>query len=274
MDRLKNLWWSKEENSNEDSASVVEEKSGMRGKVEEEEEEETGSLSTSGMTDSFTSGIENVVSSSRRASQSEISFQTASVESSQSDASFQAESLQGNQSDCDSSLALSQSEMVAGFRGFPEFLSRRASRSDVSSRRTSQSDFTGASRRSSRSSDLICAGAVVKGAAGQSNSGAMRYGVTSFDPYKRFDLQFVTLNDDLSNFYVTGARVWIPDPERVWRAAELLEDYKGQTTLKIQYEEAERAAELLEDYKGQTTLKIQYEEAERTIESWLRRQLT
>ncbi|BFZ14098.1 hypothetical protein BsWGS_17137 [Bradybaena similaris] len=39
--------------------------------------------------------------------------------------------------------------------------------------------------------------------------------------------------------YTKGARVWIPDPDRVWRAAELLEDYKGQSTLRIQYEEAE-----------------------------------
>ncbi|XP_055872959.1 unconventional myosin-Va-like isoform X4 [Biomphalaria glabrata] len=42
-----------------------------------------------------------------------------------------------------------------------------------------------------------------------------------------------------AELYSKGARVWIPDPEKVWRAAELLEDYKGQTSLKIQYEEAE-----------------------------------
>ena len=29
------------------------------------------------------------------------------------------------------------------------------------------------------------------------------------------------------------------DPDSVWRAAELLEDFKGQAKIKIQYEEAE-----------------------------------
>ncbi|XP_059173032.1 unconventional myosin-Va-like [Physella acuta] len=42
-----------------------------------------------------------------------------------------------------------------------------------------------------------------------------------------------------AELYTKGARVWIPDPDKVWRAAELLEDYKGQATLRIQYEEAE-----------------------------------
>ena len=36
-----------------------------------------------------------------------------------------------------------------------------------------------------------------------------------------------------------GARIWVPDPDSVWRAAELLEDFKGQEKVKIQYEEAE-----------------------------------
>lgn len=36
-----------------------------------------------------------------------------------------------------------------------------------------------------------------------------------------------------------GARIWIPDPDHIWRAAELLEDYKGQNKIKIQYEEGE-----------------------------------
>ena len=31
----------------------------------------------------------------------------------------------------------------------------------------------------------------------------------------------------------------MPDPDSVWRAAELLEDFKGQEKVKIQYEEAE-----------------------------------
>ena len=220
MDRLKNLWWKKGEDDvgsgvttttiastgSGESESFLEGKNGAfpgHGTAKEEEEE-NGSLSTSGMTDSFTSGIENVVSSSRRASQSELSFQTASLESSQSDSSFQAESLQSNQSDCDSSLALSQSDFAA-------FTSRRTSRSDVSfshldgSRRSSQSDFTSAaaSRKSSKSEfSFSGACATVKGAADQSRAGVKKYGVTSFDPYKRFDLQFVTFNEDLTNFYV------------------------------------------------------------------------
>lgn len=41
-------------------------------------------------------------------------------------------------------------------------------------------------------------------------------------------------------FYIfQGARVWIPDPEVVWRGAELLEDFKGQSQIKIQYEDGE-----------------------------------
>ncbi|ESO90956.1 hypothetical protein LOTGIDRAFT_122399, partial [Lottia gigantea] len=37
------------------------------------------------------------------------------------------------------------------------------------------------------------------------------------------------------------ARIWIPDVENVWRAAELLEDYTGQKTTAIKYEEAEES---------------------------------
>ena len=36
-----------------------------------------------------------------------------------------------------------------------------------------------------------------------------------------------------------GARIWIPDPEAIWRGAELLEDYTGQAQVKVQYEEGE-----------------------------------
>ncbi|BFZ26086.1 hypothetical protein BsWGS_29125 [Bradybaena similaris] len=39
-----------------------------------------------------------------------------------------------------------------------------------------------------------------------------------------------------SELYTKGARVWIPDPNEVWRGAELLEDYHGQSVLRIQYE--------------------------------------
>ncbi|GFR68421.1 myosin-Vb [Elysia marginata] len=262
MERLRNLWSSRDGETDvgldgstsapitgktlEHSKLVSEENFSLhfspRSNKDGSDEEENGSLSNSAMTDSFTSGIEHVVSSSRRASQSEISFQTASLQSSQSDISFQ----QSDVSECNTSLRLSQSDIA------PLSSSRRTSRSEGcsfshfgSSRRSSQSDFTSAaaSRRSSQSEfSSADAGAVVKGATSQS---ATRYGVTSFDPYKRFDLQFVSFNKELSNFYVKGARVWIPDPDRVWRAAELLEDYKGQTTLKIQYEEAELATQII-----------------------------
>ncbi|XP_076436047.1 unconventional myosin-Va-like isoform X2 [Babylonia areolata] len=42
-----------------------------------------------------------------------------------------------------------------------------------------------------------------------------------------------------AELYSKGARIWVPDPDSVWRAAELLEDFKGQAKIKIQYEEAE-----------------------------------
>ncbi|XP_025081332.1 unconventional myosin-Va-like isoform X4 [Pomacea canaliculata] len=42
-----------------------------------------------------------------------------------------------------------------------------------------------------------------------------------------------------AELYTKGARIWIPDPDHIWRAAELLEDYKGQNKIKIQYEEGE-----------------------------------
>ncbi|XP_071098869.1 unconventional myosin-Va-like isoform X3 [Haliotis cracherodii] len=58
-------------------------------------------------------------------------------------------------------------------------------------------------------------------------------------PYQRFDLQYVLKEIETADHYVEGARVWIPDPVEVWRAAELLEAYTGQPKLKIQYEEGE-----------------------------------
>jgi hypothetical protein len=36
-----------------------------------------------------------------------------------------------------------------------------------------------------------------------------------------------------------GARLWIRDPEVVWRGAVLLEDYKGQKELQVKYEDEE-----------------------------------
>ncbi|GFO26382.1 unconventional myosin-va-like [Plakobranchus ocellatus] len=233
MDRLRNFWGKKEETS-----VLSESQPNTEGSIEhnvqegtsldfpqsaDDNDEETGSLDSTEMTDSFTSGLKNAVSSSRRPSQSELSFQTASTRGSQSDVS---DSFETNPLDL----------------SFLNLSSRRSSQSTfpstAGSRRSSQSNFPSAagSRRSSQS-DFGYAGAVVKGAS-QSGVGR-RYSVASFDPYKRFDLQFVAFNKELSNFYVKGARVWIPDADRVWRAAELLEDYTGQTTLKIQYEEAE-----------------------------------
>ncbi|XP_064645972.1 unconventional myosin-Va-like isoform X4 [Lineus longissimus] len=40
--------------------------------------------------------------------------------------------------------------------------------------------------------------------------------------------------------YTKGARVWIRDPEVVWRGAELLVDYKGQKELDVEYEDGEQ----------------------------------
>ncbi|XP_052263994.1 unconventional myosin-Va-like isoform X4 [Dreissena polymorpha] len=45
-----------------------------------------------------------------------------------------------------------------------------------------------------------------------------------------------------TELYTKGARIWLPDPELVWRGAELLQDYKGEPcTLRVQYEEAEES---------------------------------
>ena len=33
--------------------------------------------------------------------------------------------------------------------------------------------------------------------------------------------------------------MWIPDADLVWRGATLLEDYKGQKTLHVQYDDGE-----------------------------------
>ena len=33
------------------------------------------------------------------------------------------------------------------------------------------------------------------------------------------------------------AKVWVPDPDMVWRCAILLEDFKGQKKLKVVFEE-------------------------------------
>nr|XP_014426711.1 unconventional myosin-Va [Pelodiscus sinensis] len=44
--------------------------------------------------------------------------------------------------------------------------------------------------------------------------------------------------DDLDYMYIKYARVWIPDPEEVWKSAELLKDYKqGDKVLQLRLEE-------------------------------------
>ncbi|XP_069102080.1 LOW QUALITY PROTEIN: unconventional myosin-Va-like [Argopecten irradians] len=50
-----------------------------------------------------------------------------------------------------------------------------------------------------------------------------------------------------TELYTKGARVWIPDPEIVWRAAELLENYTGQKSVKIQYEDGEESELAVKD---------------------------
>ncbi|KAK3095804.1 hypothetical protein FSP39_019412 [Pinctada imbricata] len=57
------------------------------------------------------------------------------------------------------------------------------------------------------------------------------------DIYLRFDFQTFLKESEIEQVYVKGARIWIPDPELVWRGAELAEDYKGQVKVKIQYED-------------------------------------
>ncbi|XP_021345690.1 unconventional myosin-Va-like isoform X3 [Mizuhopecten yessoensis] len=50
-----------------------------------------------------------------------------------------------------------------------------------------------------------------------------------------------------TELYTKGARVWIPDSEVVWRGAELLENYTGQKSVKIQYEEGEESVLEIKD---------------------------
>ena len=50
-----------------------------------------------------------------------------------------------------------------------------------------------------------------------------------------------------NELYAKGARIWIPDPEAIWRGAELLEDYTGQTQVKVQYEEGEESVLKIKD---------------------------
>ncbi|KAK6184800.1 hypothetical protein SNE40_007185 [Patella caerulea] len=58
-------------------------------------------------------------------------------------------------------------------------------------------------------------------------------------PYSRFQLQYVLRNIETVDRYVKGARIWIPDNDIVWRAAELKENYSGQDAVAIQYEDGE-----------------------------------
>lgn len=49
--------------------------------------------------------------------------------------------------------------------------------------------------------------------------------------------------------FLKDARVWIPDPERVWKAAKLLDDYKPNVPfLRVLTEEDELVIKLLKYY--------------------------
>ncbi|XP_052692333.1 unconventional myosin-Va-like isoform X3 [Crassostrea angulata] len=45
-------------------------------------------------------------------------------------------------------------------------------------------------------------------------------------------------DSEISQVYVKGARIWVPDEEKVWVGAELLENYTGQKTIRIQIEDS------------------------------------
>lgn len=51
----------------------------------------------------------------------------------------------------------------------------------------------------------------------------------------------------VAELYSKEARVWIPDPDIVWKGATLLEDYKGQKELKIQFESGEESVIAVKD---------------------------
>ncbi|XP_056002833.1 unconventional myosin-Va-like isoform X5 [Ostrea edulis] len=57
------------------------------------------------------------------------------------------------------------------------------------------------------------------------------------DIYCRFQFQTFLKDSEISQVYVKGARIWIPDSEKVWVGAELLENYTGQKSVKIQIED-------------------------------------
>ncbi|CAG2205322.1 MYO5 [Mytilus edulis] len=50
-----------------------------------------------------------------------------------------------------------------------------------------------------------------------------------------------------NELYVKGARIWIADPEAIWRGAELLEDYKGPGQIKVRYEDGEDSVLAIKD---------------------------
>ncbi|XP_076081183.1 unconventional myosin-Va-like isoform X3 [Mytilus galloprovincialis] len=50
-----------------------------------------------------------------------------------------------------------------------------------------------------------------------------------------------------NELYVKGARIWISDPEAIWRGAELLEDYKGPGEIKVRYEDGEDSVLAIKD---------------------------
>ncbi|CAC5367740.1 MYO5 [Mytilus coruscus] len=50
-----------------------------------------------------------------------------------------------------------------------------------------------------------------------------------------------------NELYVKGARIWISDPDAIWRGAELLEDYKGPGQVKVRYEDGEDSVLAIKD---------------------------
>ncbi|XP_022303516.2 unconventional myosin-Va-like isoform X3 [Crassostrea virginica] len=57
-------------------------------------------------------------------------------------------------------------------------------------------------------------------------------------------------DSEIAQVYVKGARIWVPDEEKVWVGAELLENYTGQSAIKIQIEDsAEERSYTIKDKK-------------------------
>lgn len=50
-----------------------------------------------------------------------------------------------------------------------------------------------------------------------------------------------------------GARIWVPDEEKVWVGAELLENYTGQKTIRIQIEDSAEVREIEREKEKERT---------------------